>query len=99
MITRFSIVTLIIFILSIFFVIHPISFGLTLPRLGRRRVHINLTTAPIVAIAVLWASQCLGATQVCLNPVTFKLGFNTAQIRNGIVGTGQSSRTGLTNLF
>lgn len=69
MITRFSIVTLVFFIISILFVIYPISIPLPL---GRRRIRIpiNLTTAPILAIAVLWASQCLGP----------------GQIRNGIVG-------------
>ncbi|PBK90729.1 hypothetical protein ARMGADRAFT_933906 [Armillaria gallica] len=71
MITRFSIVTLIIFILSITFVIYPVSFTLRIPYLGRRKIPIDLATAPILAIAILWASQCLGATQ----------------IRDGIVGT------------
>ncbi|KAK0460694.1 uncharacterized protein EV420DRAFT_1267567 [Desarmillaria tabescens] len=71
MITRFSIVTLIIFILSITFVIYPVSFTLRIPYLGRKKIPINLATAPILAIAILWASQCLGATQ----------------IRDGIVGT------------
>jgi len=71
MITRFSIVTLVIFVLSITFVIYPVSFHVHLPKLGRRRVHINLATAPIIAIAILWAAQCLGASQ----------------IRDGIVGT------------
>jgi len=73
MITRFSIVTLVIFILSIIVVIYPVT--LPIPLHGRRkrlRVPINLTTAPILAIAILWASQCLGPSQ----------------IRNGIVGTG-----------
>ncbi|KAG6907534.1 hypothetical protein DXG01_008570 [Tephrocybe rancida] len=71
MITRFSIVTLVIFLLSAIFVIRPVSFPTRLPYLGRRRIGINLTTAPIIAIAILWASQCLGGTQ----------------IRDGIVGT------------
>ncbi|KAF8062241.1 hypothetical protein FPV67DRAFT_1507663 [Lyophyllum atratum] len=71
MITRFSIVTLVIFLLSAVFVIQPVSFRIRLPYLGRQRIWINLTTAPIVAIAILWASQCLGGTQ----------------IRDGIVGT------------
>ncbi|KAJ6612790.1 hypothetical protein B0H10DRAFT_2222815 [Mycena sp. CBHHK59/15] len=65
-ITRFSIVTLVIFFLSITFVIYPVSF-----RIRHRRIPLNLTTAPILAIAILWASQCLGPTE----------------IRNGIVGT------------
>ncbi|KIK67893.1 hypothetical protein GYMLUDRAFT_216217 [Collybiopsis luxurians FD-317 M1] len=71
MITRFSIVTLVLFILSITLVIRPISIPVRLPRLGRRKIPINLTTTPPAIIAILWASQCLGPTQ----------------IRNGIVGT------------
>ncbi|GLB39823.1 putative arsenical pump membrane protein [Lyophyllum shimeji] len=71
MITRFSVVTLVIFLLSAVFVIQPVSFRIRLPYLGRQRIWINLTTAPIAAIAILWASQCLGGTQ----------------IRDGIVGT------------
>ena len=55
-----AIATLIIFIISIVFVIYPVSFPVTLPYLGRKRIYINLTTAPIVAILVLWAAQCLG---------------------------------------
>ncbi|KAJ7747968.1 hypothetical protein DFH07DRAFT_1062665 [Mycena maculata] len=65
-ITRFSIVTLILFILSISFVIYPVEL-----RIRRWRIPINLNTAPILAIAILWAAQCLGPTQ----------------IRDGIVGT------------
>ncbi|KAJ7216582.1 hypothetical protein GGX14DRAFT_442096 [Mycena pura] len=65
-ITRFSIVTLVIFVLSITFVIRPVKI-----RIRDKRIPINLTTAPILAIAILWASQCLGPTQ----------------IRDGIVGT------------
>ncbi|KAJ3788736.1 hypothetical protein GGU10DRAFT_95768 [Lentinula aff. detonsa] len=71
MITRFSIVTLILFILSIALVIRPISIPIRLPRLGRRKIPIDLTTTPPAIIAILWASQCLGPTQ----------------IRDGIVGT------------
>ncbi|KAJ7094013.1 hypothetical protein B0H15DRAFT_831589 [Mycena belliarum] len=65
-ITRFSWVTLVIFVLSIIFVIYPVEF-----KIRHRRIPLNLTTAPILAIAILWASQCLGPTQ----------------IRDGIVGT------------
>ncbi|KAF7316125.1 Arsenical pump membrane protein [Mycena indigotica] len=65
-ITRFSVVTLIFFVLSITFVIYPVDI-----RFRQRRLSINLTTAPILAIAILWAAQCLGP----------------AQIRDGIVGT------------
>jgi len=71
MITRFSVVTLVIFLLSTTFVIRPLSFPIPLPYFGKKRISINLTTAPILAIAILWASQCIGATQ----------------IRDGIVGT------------
>jgi hypothetical protein len=72
MITRFSIVTLVFFILSAILVIYPVSFTVRLPYFGRTRISFNLATAPIIAIAILWASQCIGGTQ----------------IRNGIVGTG-----------
>ncbi|KAF9260450.1 hypothetical protein L218DRAFT_974362 [Marasmius fiardii PR-910] len=71
MISRFSIVTLVFFIISIILVIQPVSFPIRLPYIGRRRIHLNLTTAPILTIALLWAAQCLGPTQ----------------IRDGIVGT------------
>ena len=69
-----SIVTLVFFFISTLFVIHPFSFYVPLPVLGRRRFTIGLMTAPILAIAILWASQCIGATQ----------------IRDGIVGTGRT---------
>ncbi|KAF8194201.1 hypothetical protein BJ912DRAFT_959746 [Pholiota molesta] len=68
---RFSIVTLVFFFLSIVFVIHPVSFHVRFPRIGRTRLTIGLMSAPIIAIAILWAAQCLGASQ----------------IRDGIVGT------------
>ncbi|KAF8994412.1 hypothetical protein BDQ17DRAFT_1392429 [Cyathus striatus] len=71
MITRFAIVTLIFFFISTILVIYPVSFEVPIPYIGRKRVTIGLTTAPIITIAILWASQCLGGTQ----------------IRNGIVGT------------
>ncbi|KAK7055275.1 CitMHS domain-containing protein [Favolaschia claudopus] len=67
----FSIATLVIFILSISFVIHPLPIPIRLPYIGHKRIVLNLTTAPILAIAILWAAQCLGPTQ----------------IRDGIVGT------------
>ncbi|KDR73123.1 hypothetical protein GALMADRAFT_142272 [Galerina marginata CBS 339.88] len=70
-----AIATLVVFILSIICVIHSFSFTvpLPLPYLGlrRTRIHLNLTTAPIIAILVLWAAQCLGPRD----------------IRDGIVGT------------
>ncbi|KAF8874420.1 hypothetical protein BD779DRAFT_1678745 [Infundibulicybe gibba] len=61
----------VVFVLSIIFVIHPISVPIPLPSIGTKRLSINLTTAPILAIAVLWAAQCLGPNE----------------IRDGIVGT------------
>jgi Na+/H+ antiporter NhaD/arsenite permease-like protein len=57
MITRFSIATLVVFIISIFFVIVPV-------RIPKTRFPINLTTAPILAIAILWAAQCLGPSVI-----------------------------------
>lgn len=68
MITGSSIATLVLFIISIFFVIVPVSIPL---RGTRLHIPINLSTAPVLAIAILWASQCIGATV----------------IRDGIVGT------------
>ncbi|KAG2357382.1 hypothetical protein BDR07DRAFT_1453109 [Suillus spraguei] len=60
--------TLVVFIISIGFVIYPVS--IPTPR-RIPRIPINLTTAPILAIAILWAAQCL----------------DPAVIRGGIVGT------------
>ncbi|KAJ3512651.1 hypothetical protein NLJ89_g3407 [Agrocybe chaxingu] len=71
MVSGSAIATLVVFILSIICVIYPFSLPILLPYLGRKRIHINLTTAPIIAILVLWAAQCLGARN----------------IRDGIVGT------------
>jgi hypothetical protein len=59
-----AIASLVIFFISIIFVIYPVSFPLNFPLIGRKRMHINLTTAPIIAILVLWASQCLGPRQI-----------------------------------
>ncbi|KAF9474031.1 hypothetical protein BDN70DRAFT_885291 [Pholiota conissans] len=70
-IDRFSIVTLVFFILSIIFVIRPFSFRVRFPIVGRTKLTIGLMSAPIIAIAILWAAQCLGGSQ----------------IRDGIVGT------------
>ncbi|KAF8178470.1 hypothetical protein BJ912DRAFT_856074 [Pholiota molesta] len=71
MVSGSAIGTLVVFILSIICVIHPFSFPILLPVLGRKRIHLNLTTAPIIAILILWAAQCLGPSV----------------IRDGIVGT------------
>lgn len=68
MLDGFSIATIVVFILSIFFVIVPVHIPLPLTRC---RISVNLTTAPIAAIAILWASRCLGPSV----------------IRDGIVGT------------
>lgn len=68
MITGYSVATLVVFVISIGFVIYPVS--IPTPR-RIPRIPINLTTAPIIAIAILWAAQCLDPTV----------------IRDGIVGT------------
>lgn len=73
-IDRFSIVTLVFFFVETFFVIQPVKIHIRIPKLGRYRIPIDLNTAPILTIAILWASQCLGPTE----------------IRHGIVGTSTS---------
>ncbi|TFK29545.1 hypothetical protein FA15DRAFT_631986 [Coprinopsis marcescibilis] len=70
-ITPYSIVTLVFFFVSTVFVIRPVSIRVPFPFIGRRRLTLGLTWAPILTIALLWAAQCLGPDQ----------------IRNGIVGT------------
>jgi Na+/H+ antiporter NhaD/arsenite permease-like protein len=65
-----AITTLVIFIISIFFVIVPVRIPLPSRRFPTH-IPINLTTAPIAAILILWAAQCLGPSV----------------IRDGIVGT------------
>ena len=64
MVSGSSIATLVVFILSIICVIFPFSIPILLPYVGRKGVPINLTTAPIIAILVLWAAQCLGPHEV-----------------------------------
>ena len=71
-INGFAIATLILFFLSTIFVIRPLSFHVPLPLIGQTKITIGLTTAPIIAILILWAAQCIGGTE----------------IRDGIVGTG-----------
>jgi len=61
-------------LLSTVFVIKPFSFHVPVPMLGRKQVTLGLMTAPIIAICILWASQCISA----------------AQIRDGIIGTGRA---------
>ena len=68
----FAIATLVLFFLSATFVIQPLSFHVPLPFIGRTRITIGLMTAPIIAILILWAAQCIGPSE----------------IRDGIVGTG-----------
>ena len=68
MMSGYAIATLVVFIISIFFVIRPVSIPTPHPI---PRIPLNLTTAPILAIALLWAAQCI----------------DPAVIRNGIVGT------------
>ncbi|KAJ7474477.1 hypothetical protein B0H11DRAFT_2035587 [Mycena galericulata] len=63
MVTGCSIATLVIFVWTIVFVIHLLSIPLCLPYIGHKRLRLNLTTAPILAIAILWAAQCLGPSQ------------------------------------
>jgi Na+/H+ antiporter NhaD/arsenite permease-like protein len=57
MLTGSAIATLVVFIVSITFVIYPVS----IPFPKGCKIPINLTTAPIVAIAALWAAQCIDA--------------------------------------
>jgi hypothetical protein len=67
-----AIATLILFFISTVFVIHPLTFHVRLPIIRRTKITIGLLTAPILAILILWAAQCISATE----------------IRDGIVGTG-----------
>ncbi|KZV92285.1 hypothetical protein EXIGLDRAFT_675295 [Exidia glandulosa HHB12029] len=74
MIDRFSIVTLVLFAISIYFVISPVSLPVPLSRrIFKRplRLRIDLITAPFAAVCILWASGCIDSTVV----------------RDGIVGT------------
>jgi hypothetical protein len=61
MVSGSAIGTLVVFILSIVCVIHPFSIPIS-----GRKFPINLTTAPIIAILILWAAQCLVAQNVSL---------------------------------
>ncbi|RXW11426.1 hypothetical protein EST38_g14429, partial [Candolleomyces aberdarensis] len=63
MTTRFSIVTLFLFLISTIFAVQSLSFHARLPFLGKRKFTIGLTIAPIMAIAILCVLRCLGATQ------------------------------------
>jgi len=70
-------------LLSTLFVIKPFSSHVPVPMLGRKKVTLGLMTAPIIAVCILWASECIGATQ----------------IRDGITGIGQSPLTSITLIF
>lgn len=65
--------TLVVFMISMVFVIHRFDFPIpfSVPYLGRS-IPISLSTAPIVAILILWASKCIVGSVIV----------------NGIVGTG-----------
>lgn len=63
MVSGSAIATLVVFILSIIIVIRPVAIPTPFKN---RKFSLNLTTAPIIAIAVLWASQCLGPKEVSL---------------------------------
>ncbi|KIJ45142.1 hypothetical protein M422DRAFT_167130 [Sphaerobolus stellatus SS14] len=58
--------TLIVFVFSIIFVIQPyyIPVPIRLPYMKKKGIPLNLTTAPIIAIAILWAAQCLGPSTI-----------------------------------
>ncbi|KAF8625329.1 hypothetical protein AX17_006871 [Amanita inopinata Kibby_2008] len=73
MVSGFAIATLVVFILSIVFVIRPLTIPIPSRYAvkGVKGIRIDLLSAPIAAIAILWAAQCLGAST----------------IRDGIVGT------------
>ncbi|KAF5350583.1 hypothetical protein D9756_008764 [Leucocoprinus leucothites] len=60
----FSILTLTLFLLPVPFTLHPVKIPVPLPFLGWRTLPIDLYSAPIFAIVVLWALQCLGIEQV-----------------------------------
>ncbi|KAM6495197.1 hypothetical protein JOM56_009820 [Amanita muscaria] len=64
-----SVATLVLSVLSIIFVIQPVK--IPIGRDQNKHVPLNIFTAPILAIAVLWATQCVEASM----------------IRDGIIGT------------
>lgn len=61
MITRF-LYPLVISLVYATLVTFPVSLTIHLPYFGRIRICLNLSTVPIFALAILWASQCLGGT-------------------------------------
>lgn len=60
MVSGKAIATLVLFMLSIVTVIRPVK----IPLGPKRYFPLNLLTTPIIIIAILWASQCLGASTV-----------------------------------
>lgn len=86
MVSGSAIATLVLFILSIILVIQPVA--IPIPFLRRKRhFPFNLTTAPIIAIAILWAAQCLGPREVRSRPsaILTELLTKRLKIQQGIV--------------
>jgi Na+/H+ antiporter NhaD/arsenite permease-like protein len=69
MMTGSAIATLVVFFLSNAFVIFPVSIRLR-PFFPHIRIQINFASAPVLGVAILWATECIG----------------TSVIRDGIVG-------------
>ena len=63
-----AIATLVVYVISVVFVIRPVYIPTLHPI---PRIPLNFTTAPVLAIALLWATQCI----------------DLSVIRNGVVGT------------
>ena len=82
-----AIATLVVFLLSIVCVIQPFAIPIILPYLGRKRVPVNLTTAPIIAIIVLWPAKCLTTKNVSQQGKKNYGKFSNIllQVRDGIV--------------
>jgi len=81
-----AIATLVVFLLSIVCIIHPFAIPIILPYLGRKRVPVNLTTAPIIAIIVLWLARCLTTENVSQQGKGYgKFANILLQVRDGIV--------------
>jgi len=81
-----AIATLVVFLLSIVCVIYPFSITFRLPYLGRQRIFVDLATAPIIAIIVLWPAQCLTTKNVSQQGKGYgKFTNMLLQVRDGIV--------------
>jgi Na+/H+ antiporter NhaD/arsenite permease-like protein len=61
MVSASAIVTLVLFIVSIIFVIIPVYIPVPLSANRRISIPITLTTAPIFVILLLWVSECIGS--------------------------------------